>query len=98
MRLRCWRIYLSSVLRSGPVPDSPLEVGLWVSLNKGVDGADAAVSLGGVIGGGLMVGGGRRAIRWRGVPPHSGYYTIRLPPEIDYLRQSQQHKCQESRR
>ena len=71
MRLRCWRIYLSSVLRSGPVPGSPLEVGLWVSLNKGVDGADAAVSLGGVIQGGLMVGGGRGAIRWRGVPPHS---------------------------
>ena len=42
-------INLSSVLRSGPVPDSPLEVGLGVSLDEGVDGADTAVMLGGVV-------------------------------------------------
>ena len=42
-------INLSSVLRSGPVPDSPLEVGLGVSLDEGVDGADTAVGLGGVV-------------------------------------------------
>ena len=31
---------LSPILSSGPVSDSPLEVGLGVSLDKGVDGAN----------------------------------------------------------
>lgn len=34
--------HLSSVLRSNDVTDSPLEVGLGVSLDEGVDGSDAA--------------------------------------------------------
>ena len=59
-----------SILGSGPVPDSPLEVCLGVSLDEGVDGANTAVSLGGVVGGGLMVSGGRRRVwRWN-VPPY----------------------------
>ena len=44
--------------------DSPLEVGLGVSLDEGVDGADTSVGLGGVVRGGLMVSGGRRRV-WR---------------------------------
>ena len=55
-------INLSSVLSSGPVSDSPLEVGLGVSLDEGVDGANTPLVGGGVVGGGLMVGGGRRAV------------------------------------
>ena len=71
MRFRCYErfINLSSVLSSGPVPDSPLEVGLGVSLDEGVDGADTSVGLGGVEGGGLMVGRGRGSVS-RSVPPH----------------------------
>ena len=38
--------------------------GLGVSLDEGVDGAHTAVSLGGVVGGGLMVSGGRGCV-WR---------------------------------
>ena len=33
------------------MPDSPLEVGLGVSLDEGVDGANTSVGLGGVVGG-----------------------------------------------
>ena len=44
------------------MPDSPLEVGLGVSLDKGVDGAHTPLVGGGVVGGGLMVGRGRRAV------------------------------------
>ena len=59
-----------AVLSSGPVPDSPLEVCLGVSLNKGVDGANTAVSLGGVVGGRLLVSGGRGLVS-RSVSFHS---------------------------
>ena len=52
------------------MPDSPLEVGLGVSLDEGVDGADTSVGLGGVVRGGLMVSGGRGCVwRWN-VPPN----------------------------
>ena len=49
--------------------DSPLEVGLGVSLDEGVDGAHAAVSLGGVVDRLWMVSGGRGSVS-RSVPPH----------------------------
>ena len=44
------------------MPDSPLKVGLGVSLDEGVDGTNTTLVGGGVIGGGLMVGGGRRCV------------------------------------
>ena len=71
MRFRCYErfINLSSVLSSGPVPDSPLEVGLGVSLDEGVDGADTSVGLGGVVDRLGMVSGGRGSVS-RSVPPH----------------------------
>ena len=62
-------INLSSVLSSGPVSDSPLEVGLGVSLDEGVDGADTSMSLGGVVDGLGVVSGGRGSVS-RSVPPH----------------------------
>ena len=52
------------------MPHSPLEVGLGVSLDKGVDGANTAVGLGGVVGGRLMVGW-RRGCVPRSISPHS---------------------------
>ena len=66
-----------SILSSGPVPDSPLEVCIGVSLDEGVD----SVSLGGVVGDGLMVGGLRG-----GVPgsasPHSVGWMVALSLNI----------------
>ena len=50
------------VLLAGDVSHSHLEVAVVVSLDEGVDGADTAVGLGGVVGGGLMVGRGRGAV------------------------------------
>ena len=72
MRFRCYErfINLSSVLSSGPVPDSPLEVGLGVSLDEGVDGADTSVGLGGVVDRLGMVSGGGGRVSWS-VSPHS---------------------------
>ena len=61
---------LSAVLRPGPVPHAPLEVGLGVGLDEGVDGphpAGRAVVRGG--GGGVSGGGG--PVAGRRVPPHS---------------------------
>ena len=49
--------------------DSPLEVGLGVSLDEGIDGADTSVSLGGVVDGLGMVSRGRGSVS-RSVPPH----------------------------
>ena len=62
--------YLLSILSSGPVPDSPLEVCLGVSLDKGVDGAHTSMGFGGVVGGRSMVSGNRGTVT-RSVPPHS---------------------------
>ena len=61
-------INLSSVLSSGPVPDSPLEVGLGVSLDEGVDGANTAMSLGGVV-------HGLRCVLRRGVSGRVSLYS-----------------------
>ena len=44
------------------MPDSPLEVGLGVSLDEGVDGANTAVGLRGVVWGGLRVSGLRGGV------------------------------------
>ena len=69
MRLQCCDervINLSSVLRSGPVPDSPLEVGLGVSLDEGVDGANTTWS---VMRGGMVSGCSRGCIPWN-ISPH----------------------------
>ena len=55
---------LSAVLNSSTVSHAPLEVGLWVGLDEGVDGSDSALGVGGGV-----VGGGGRAVG-RGVPPH----------------------------
>ena len=41
--------YLSSILSTSNMSDSPLEVSLWISLDKGVDGSNLAMSLGGMI-------------------------------------------------
>ena len=63
-------MYLSAVLGPGPVPHAPLEVGLGVGLDEGVDGphpAGRAVVRGG--GGGVSGGGG--PVAGRRVPPHS---------------------------
>ena len=62
-------INLSSVLSSGPVPDTPLEVGLGVSLDEGVDGANTAMSLWGV------VHGLRCVLRRRGVSGGVSLYS-----------------------
>ena len=52
----CWWGWKDTKLN--PRPEAPaLEVCLGVSLDEGVDGANTAVGLGGVVGGGLMVGG-----------------------------------------
>ena len=51
------------------MPDSPLEVGLGVSLDEGVDGANTSMGLGGVVDRLRMVRGGRRRVS-RSVPPH----------------------------
>ena len=51
------------------MPDSPLEVGLGVSLDEGVDGANTSVSLGGVVDGLRMVSRGRGRVS-RSVPPN----------------------------
>ena len=59
--------FLPPVLDSGPVPHPPLEVGLGVGLDKGVDRSNSAVVLWGVV----YRGGGRGAIAWWGVTPHS---------------------------
>ena len=61
---------LSAVLGPGPVPHAPLEVGLGVGLDEGVDGphpAGRAVVRGG--GGGVSGGGG--PVAGRRVSPHS---------------------------
>ena len=63
-------VCLSAVLGPGPVPHAPLEVGLGVGLDEGVDGphpAGRAVVRGG--GGGVSGGGG--PVAGRRVPPHS---------------------------
>ena len=54
---------LSSVLSSGSVPNSPLEVSLGVSLDEGVDGTNTAVTLVG----GRVVHRLRCVLRRRGV-------------------------------
>ena len=64
------------------MPDPPLEVCLGVSLDEGVDGANTAVSLGGVVGGGLMV------LRLRGcvpgsVSPHSVGWLVLVGPSLN---------------
>ena len=48
------------------MPDAPLEVGLGVGLDEGVDGSNSS---GSVVGGG--VGRSRRAVGGRSVPPDS---------------------------
>ena len=89
MRFRCYErfINLSSVLSSGPVPDSPLEVGLGVSLDEGVDGAHTAVSLGGVVDWLGMVSGGRGRVS-RNIPPHSSVNLMIWLGEGDTTRSS----------
>ena len=70
------------------MPDSPLEVCLGVSLDEGVDGAHTAVSLGGVVWGGLMVSRGWGLIwRWN-VPPLSSVNLMIWLGEGDTTRSS----------
>ena len=64
--------FLSSVLSSSPVPDAPLEVGLGVGLDEGVDWAHSALGM--VWGGGI--GGGRGAVSWWSVSPHSVLFNF----------------------
>jgi len=65
----------SSVLGTGPVSDTPLEVGLWVSLDESVDGSNPA--LGSMMRCWVVRGGGGGAVR-RGVTSHSVDNTIIL--------------------
>ena len=69
-------INLSSVLSSGPVSDSPLEVCLGVSLDEGVDGTNTAMGLGGVVHG-LRCVLGRRGVT-RSVSSYSFRWLVCL--------------------
>ena len=60
--------FLSSILSPSPVSDSPLEVGLRVGLDEGVDGTHSAR---GSVWGSGGVGGGGGTVWWWGVSPHS---------------------------
>merc|ERR1719278_2035647 len=68
-----WLLCLSSILGSSPVPHSPLEVGLGVSLDKGVDWSNPA--LGSVVWC-RMVGSRGRGTIWRGISSHSVGNTV----------------------
>merc|ERR1712223_2272707 len=67
--------YSSSVLGTSPVSDTPLEVGLWVSLAESVAGSNPA--LGSMMWCWVVRGGGGGAVR-RGVTSHSVDNTIIL--------------------
>ena len=67
---------LSSVLSSGPMSDSPLEVGLGVSLDKGVDGSNTSSGTR-MVSGLWSVGWGASIGHW-GIPSDSVNWGIVL--------------------
>merc|ERR1712210_63402 len=66
-------ICLSSILRSSSVSHSPLEVGLGIGLDKGVDGSNPA--LGSMVGRWVVRSRGRWTV-WRCISSHSVDKTI----------------------
>ena len=67
--LHLFSCYLSSILSSSPVSNTPLEVSLWIGLDEGVDGTNT--SWRSMIGWGWVIGWSWRSIGWRSISPHS---------------------------
>ncbi len=82
MSLHTLLFYLS-ILSPGPVPDSPLEVCLGVSLDEGVDGANTTMSLGGVVHGLRCVL--RRRCVSGSVPPYSVSWLVCLSLKCEHI-------------